>query len=148
MSPTDPVAVARLFLQLRRREPQSDHEITRLVHPHVTYVEVIDGERFPLSGAANVAALMRRFWSDMSHRSRMSVIRHHQREDGRVVGHWQRTEVDRTVVGRDTYTIVDGLIIDILVEEFVGIDAPAPAPAHNVVTDPLVDRGAPTVQTG
>ncbi len=124
--PSPAMSVARRFLQVRRREPLQDREITALLHPEVRYVEVVDGQQWTLTGADTVVGLLRRFWSGMAMDARMSVIRQWAVDEQTVMGHWRREGGSGIVNGRDTYTVVDGVITEILVEEFPAVTMPDP----------------------
>lgn len=125
-------AVTRRFLQNRRRAPFHDHELTRLLTPDAEYVEVVGDERWTVVGPEAIAALMRRYWSGLAAGARMSVIRHTILQDGTAIGHWRREQDGETVNGRDTYTMRDGRICRIVVEEFPGLRMPEPVSVNRV----------------
>ncbi|HUG86096.1 MAG TPA: nuclear transport factor 2 family protein [Euzebya sp.] len=121
---SDVRAVTRRFLQNRRRDPFSDAEITQLLTDDAEYIEVIGDDRWTVVGPQAIVTLMRRFWSGLAAGAEMSVIRHTILEDGTAVGHWRREQNGEVVNGRDTYTLRDGRICRIVVEEFSDVRIP------------------------
>lgn len=119
-------AITRRFLQNRRRAPLDDREITWLVTEDVEYVEVVGMDAWTVVGPAAVLTLMRRYWSGLAMGTEMSVIRHLVLQDGTAVGHWRREVNGAVVNGRDTYTLREGRICRIVVEEFPGVTVPGP----------------------
>ena len=118
-------AVVRRFLQARRRGPFELRELTRLLHTDATYVEVIDGERLTVSGGNGIAELLQAVWARRGDDETMSIVRSGVTSDTTAVGHWRRVTADGTVVhGRDRYTVADGLIVEIEVEEFASAAVP------------------------
>lgn len=120
-------AITRRFLQTRRRAPLHDAEVTGLLTPDVEYAEVLGEDVLTVVGSAAVLTLMRRYWAGIAPGARMSVIRHTVMADGTAVGHWRREVAGQVVNGRDTYTLRDGRISRVVVEEFPGVDVPSAA---------------------
>lgn len=118
--------MTRRFLQNRRRAPLHDAEISRLLTDDVEYVESMGEDSWAVVGPAAVLTILRRYWAGLAAGAQMSVIRHLVLSDGTAVGHWRREVGGEVVNGRDTYTLRDGLICRIAVEEFPDAHVPGP----------------------
>ncbi len=118
-------SITRRFLQARRRGLFDLRELTRLLHPDAVYREEIDGEIWEVEGAQTIAEVLHDLWASRSSHDRMSIVRHRVTGADTAVGHWRRQRQDGTTVhGRDAYTMRDGLIWRIEVEEYDQAEVP------------------------
>lgn len=119
--------ITRRFLQARRRGLFDLAELTSLLHPDAVYREEIDGESWEVRGRQTIAELLHDLWASRGATERMAIVRHRVTGADTAVGHWRRQRGDGSVLhGRDSYTLVDGLIIRVEVEEFDDADVPTP----------------------
>lgn len=111
--------MSRRFLQARRRGPFLLSEITRLLHRDATYVETVRGEPWTIIGANAIAEILQDLWRRRGDEESMQIVRLGVTGDTTSVGHWRRvTATGEVVFGRDLYTVRDGLITRVEVEEF------------------------------